>query len=73
MKHWVQQIDKLFHTSNLYYNTVCGKAAEDPETYYRNGSDFLYQQWRRSGRRNFKSGKKNMHTKKELAVMNSLL
>ena len=23
------QIDKLFHTSNLYYNTVCGKAAED--------------------------------------------
>ena len=38
------QIDKLFHTSNLYYNTVCG--------------NFLYQQWRRSGRRNFKSGKK---------------
>lgn len=23
------QIDKLFHTSNLYYNTTCGKAAED--------------------------------------------
>lgn len=23
------QIDKLFHTSNLYYNTACGKAAED--------------------------------------------
>lgn len=23
------QVDKLFHTSNLYYNTVCGKAAED--------------------------------------------
>ena len=22
------QIDKLCHTSNLYYNTVCGKAAE---------------------------------------------
>ncbi|MCF2681235.1 aspartate aminotransferase family protein [Faecalicatena contorta] len=23
------QIDKLFHTSNLYYNTTCGRAAED--------------------------------------------
>lgn len=23
------QIDKIFHTSNLYYNTTCGKAAED--------------------------------------------
>lgn len=23
------QIDKIFHTSNLYYNTACGKAAED--------------------------------------------
>lgn len=23
------QIDRLFHTSNLYYNTACGKAAED--------------------------------------------
>ena len=23
------QIDKLFHTSNLYYNTNCGRAAED--------------------------------------------
>lgn len=22
------QIDKLMHTSNLYYNTTCGKAAE---------------------------------------------
>ena len=22
------QIDRLFHTSNLYYNTVCGEAAE---------------------------------------------
>ena len=22
------QIDKLLHTSNLYYNTTCGKAAE---------------------------------------------
>ena len=24
-----EQIDKIFHTSNLYYNTACGKAAED--------------------------------------------
>ena len=24
-----KQIDKLLHTSNLYYNTTCGKAAED--------------------------------------------
>lgn len=23
------QIDQIFHTSNLYYNTTCGKAAED--------------------------------------------
>ncbi|MCF2555641.1 aspartate aminotransferase family protein [Faecalicatena contorta] len=23
------QIDKIFHTSNLYYNTTCGRAAED--------------------------------------------
>lgn len=23
-----EQIDRLFHTSNLYYNTTCGKAAE---------------------------------------------
>ena len=23
------QIDKMIHTSNLYYNTTCGKAAED--------------------------------------------
>ena len=23
------QIDKMIHTSNLYYNTTCGKAGED--------------------------------------------
>ena len=52
-----EQIDKIFHTSNLYYNTACGKAAEDLKRI--TGMDrIFFQQWRGSGRRNFKSSKK---------------
>ena len=53
-----EQIDKIFHTSNLYYNTACGKGSRRSETYYRDGPYLLHQQWRGSGRRNFKSSKK---------------
>ena len=59
----------------LTVNTQIEDAVESSrrsETYYRNGSDFLYQQWRRSGRRNFKSGKKICIQKRNRTVMNSL-
>ena len=53
-----EQIDKIFHTSNLYYNTACGKAAEDLKRITGMDQYLLHQQWRGSGRRNFKSSKK---------------
>ena len=53
-----EQIDKIFHTSNLYYNTACGKAAEDLKRITGMSTYLLHQQWRGSGRRNFKSSKK---------------
>ena len=64
------QIDKLFHTSNLYYNTVCGKAAEDLKRI--TGMDRIF--FTNSGGEAVEGTlKENMHTKKEPVVMNSLL
>lgn len=65
-----EQIDKIFHTSNLYYNTACGKAAEDLKRI--TGMDrIFFTNSGGSGRRNFKSSKK-ICIQKEQDGMNSL-
>ena len=43
-----KQIDKLYHTSNLYYHESCGEAAEALNKGQRNGSGIFYKQRRRS-------------------------
>lgn len=44
------QIDKMIHTSNLYYNTTCGKAGRS-EKDHRYVQGILHKQWWRSNRR----------------------
>ena len=64
--------DKLFHTSNLYYNTVCGKAAEDLKRITGMDRIFFTNSGGEAVEGTLKAARKYAY-KKEPAVMNSLL
>ena len=65
------QIDKIMHTSNLYYNVPIIHAAERVKKSEQDGSCVLYQQWYRGNRR-CNQGSKNTLTETDMQDMRSL-